>query len=82
MTWPDYEAAADVLDDWLRQRHGITEPGEAVKHIIEAALGDTVVYVRKMELKKKCWHTGSYRSHDEGCYELVYVQVWPEEDTT
>ena len=27
------------------------------------------VPVRKLRLKKKCWHTGSYRSHDQGCYE-------------
>ena len=33
------------------------------------------LYRRVFKLKKKCWHTGSYASHDEGCHEICYEQV-------
>ena len=86
MTWPDIEAAAVLRADREGIDFDMCEPDEMVQRLwdmksdVDAALGDKALYVRKQKLKEKCWHTGSYRSHDEGCYEYVYEKAWPKDD--
>ena len=37
------------------------------------------LYVKRLRQKAKCWHTGSYQGHDEGCFEWRYEPATDDE---
>ena len=65
MTFPDYEAHRTA---WLNS--------ENPQEWLDAGIGNRDLYVRTRHLNPNCWHKGTYRSHDEGCYPITYKQVW------
>ncbi len=78
----DYEAATEELTDWLGQREGVVDPAEAARAVIEAALGDTVLWEDAPDCKPS-FDGNHVWTFDSDCAECgmevrPVVQFWPE----
>ncbi len=70
----DLEAATEEFTDWLSQREGVIDPAEAARAVIEAALGDTVLYREVVTMENH----GSLPGVTASIPRTEYIRVWPE----
>ena len=71
-----------TYDERVAETAGMMEMStEAVEMVLAHFSGKSAVAVSSRPLRKNCPHEGTYQGHDEGCYPIVWVPMFWEDES-